>query len=133
MGKWADDPQTRMNTHFLLAKSIFKSGQKVGKWPLFICTGQKQLGQSPLFRHKSGQENRTKISIFPSSRPTFPTHFPSIFHRLGLKTHSNFLPVKLSETSIFPVIWKPQSLATLKMTSIKRLNRSHSASFFITK
>lgn len=35
VGKWAKSPQTRMNTGFFKANFDFKSGQKVGKWPLF--------------------------------------------------------------------------------------------------
>jgi len=31
VGKWAKNPQTRINTGFFVAKSIFKSGQKPTK------------------------------------------------------------------------------------------------------
>jgi hypothetical protein len=50
VGKWAKNPQTRINTGFFVAKSVFKSGQKVGKWPLFSTKNArtiKKLSKNP--------------------------------------------------------------------------------------
>jgi hypothetical protein len=41
VGKWALNPQTRMNTGFQPGHFHFKSGQKVGFWPLFWAKNQK--------------------------------------------------------------------------------------------
>ena len=70
MGKWAESPQTRINTGFFVAIFVFKSGQKVGNWPFFQSKSLKKLKifsskvgvarpkvtKSPFFHLKSGQE-----------------------------------------------------------------------------
>lgn len=79
MGKWAKSLETRINSGFFVAIFIFKSGQKVGKWPekakkcsqklmknrADLANGQPKVGRSPFFRTKSGQEiTRFHCSIF---------------------------------------------------------------------
>lgn len=71
MGKWAKSLETRINSGFFVAIFIFKSGQKVGKWPEIpmisaikkpfstskIVISKPKTGKSPLLKYKSGQRN----------------------------------------------------------------------------
>ena len=78
MGKWAESPQTRINTGFLLVKSGFlkvgKTGQMARKMTKihnfsanflqFISLGQKYPGSGQILKPKSDQENDLLLQIF---------------------------------------------------------------------
>jgi hypothetical protein len=78
VGKWAESPQTRINTGFLLVKSGFlkvgKTGQmarnltKIRKFSpnrhQFFSSGQKYPGFGQILKPKSGQKNDLLLQRF---------------------------------------------------------------------
>jgi hypothetical protein len=78
VGKWAESPQTRINTGFLLVKSGFlkvgKTGQmarkltKIHKFSpnrhRFFSFGQKYPGFGQILKPKSGQKNDLLLQRF---------------------------------------------------------------------
>jgi len=76
VGFWPKGPQTLENQRFFVAIFVFKSGQKVGFWPIFAqnsgsslpkITTQKPiwskvLANWPFFKTKSGHENGQNLT-----------------------------------------------------------------------
>jgi len=78
VGKWAESPQTRINTGFLLVKSGFLKVGKTGKMARkltkihkfspnrhrFFSFGQKYPGFGQILKPKSGQKNDLLLQRF---------------------------------------------------------------------
>lgn len=133
MGKWPESPQTRVIAGFLLAKSVFKSGQKVGKWPLLFIAGQKQLGQSPFLWTKSGRKIGPKYNY--CIYDTLVT-----FHLFSLRGSASRLknPPKFISGEIVRDIDFSRNIETAELCNfgdyINKLPKSHILCvFFITK
>jgi hypothetical protein len=67
VGKWALNPQTRMNTGFQRGHFHFKSGQKVGFWPFIWAKNPKirpnNLQKSTQFFEKLKKPTLQKLKV----------------------------------------------------------------------